>query len=420
MAKTVIVGAGVVGTALAYELLRDGHQVTVLEKNTKPAEGTSYANAGLIAPGHSFAWASPKAPKILLQSLFKGGQALRFKPSADPALWSWMLKFLGQCTAGRAERNTLAKHALCLYSQACLERVTEETGIPYHHIGKGLLYLYRKPESFAAGTAHMKLLQDDGQEMQFLSGAEAAGVDPALEPSKHLIAGAVYCPTDGSGDARLFTRNLAGHCARNGVSFRYGTTVDRVMVKDGTVAAVRTDQGEIEADTVIFCTGVLGMDLLKGHGLPLPVYPVKGYSMTVPLDAESPAANRAPTVGGVDEDHLVAYARIGDRMRLTAVAEFSGYDRRYSDRDFDSMLKSAGSLFPGVGDYGKAEKWAGLRPMTPTGLPFMAPTRTPGLYASVGHGHMGWTMACGSARLMADAIAGKPPALPMESFALPN
>ncbi len=418
--RIVVIGAGVVGTTLAYELLKDGHEITVLERNDKPAEGTSYANAGLIAPGHSFTWASPKAPKVLLKSLYSGGQALRFKPSADPDLWIWMLKFLRECTASAAESNTLIKHALCMYSQSQLERLTEETGVGYHHIDKGILYLYRNPDSFAAGREHMKLLADDGQQVQNLTGEEAAAIDPALEASKHLIAGAVYCPTDGSGDARLFTRNLADYVTDKGVTFKFGTEVRKVVTDGGKASAVETEQGEFPADAVVFCTGVLGMDLLKKHGLRLPIYPVKGYSMTVPLDISSPAANRAPTVGGVDEDNLVAYARIGDRMRLTAVAEFSGYDRSFNDKDFDSMLASAQSLFPGVGDYAKAEKWAGLRPMTPTGIPYMDKTRTPGLYASVGHGHMGWTMAPGSARLMADLIAGTKPALPMENFALPN
>src|SRR5260221_683331 len=271
--RTVIMGAGVIGVTNAYYLAKEGHQVTVIDRQPVAANETSFANAGLVAPGHAYTWASPRAPKILLKSLFRDDQALRLKLNADPRMWLWCLKFLRNCTAEHARINTTRKLGLCVYSQQALKDLVAETRIDYDGRQGGLLYLYRDDASFARG-------QVEGERFVLALGCQSAII------GRHL-------------------------------------------------------------------------------GLRLPIYPVKGYSATVPIGGR----NGAPSIGGVDENNLVAFARMGDRLRLTAVAEFAGYDTSHKPENFRTMLDAAKALFPQGGDYDRARFWAGLRPMTPEGTP---------------------------------------------------
>jgi D-amino-acid dehydrogenase len=412
--RILILGAGVAGVTATWRLLEDGHEVTVVDRHAEAASETSFANAGLIAPGHAFAWASPRAPGILLRSLFRDGQPLRFRLSADPALWRWSIRFLRECTAERARTNTLRKHRLCLYAQAALKQVAADTGIAYDAASGGLLYLYRSQESLDRGVANMQLLAEDGQQLEVIDRERAAKLDPALEPTKGKIAGAVFCPTDESGDACVFTRELARLCAERGAHFLYATTIDGIVTNGDRIEKVATGKGDLSADLYVLSLGSYSSKFEKQVGERVPVYPVKGYSVTIPVDG----ANNPPTLGGVDEDNLFAYARLGDRVRLTAVAEFSGYDTSHRPSDFSSMLSAARDLFPGAGDYTRPQYWACLRPMTPKGAPILGRGRHRNLYYNAGHGHMGWTMACGTARITADLIAGREPELPLDGMTL--
>jgi D-amino-acid dehydrogenase len=412
--RVLILGAGVAGVTAAWRLLEDGHEVTVVDRQQEAASETSFANAGLIAPGHAFAWASPRAPGILLRSLFREGQPLRFRLSADPALWRWSLRFLRECTAERARTNTLRKHRLCLYAQAALQQVAADTGIAYDAESGGLLYLYRSQESLDRGVANMQLLAEDGQQLEVIDRDRAAELDPALEPTKDKVAGAVFCPTDESGDACTFTRELARLCAGRGARFLYATTIDGIVTNGDRIEKVATDKGDLSADLYVLSLGSYSSKFEKQLGERVPVYPVKGYSVTIPVDG----ANNPPTRGGVDEDNLFAYVRLGDRVRLTAIAEFSGYDTSHRPSDFTSMLSAARDLFPSAGDYSRPQYWACLRPMTPKGAPILGRGRHRNLYYNTGHGHMGWTMACGTARITADLIAGREPELPLDGMTL--
>lgn len=400
--RVAVLGAGVVGVTTAYELARDGHEVTVIDRLSEAAGETSFANAGLIAPGHAYTWSSPKAPRILLRSLFDDSQALRFKPSLDPRLWSWSWKFLMNCTAEKARTNTKRKVRLCRYSQERLQGIVTDTGVDYHGLDGGLLYLYRKPESFARGSANTRILSEEGLELRAVSPEEAARIDPALGKVKDKFAGAVYCPSDGSGDARVFTQNLARHCAEKlGVKFMFDTEVKGFETSGDRIARITTSKGSVAADEFVLCLGVFAPDFARRLGVSLPVYPIKGYSVTMPIDA----SNLSPTVGGVDEDNLVAYARFGDRLRVTATAEFAGFDRSHKPEDFRHMLAAIRDIFPNGADYAKPQYWAGLRPMTPEGTPiFGRGGRFANMVFNVGHGHMGWTMSAGSARITADIV----------------
>ena len=400
--RVAVLGAGVAGVTTAYELARDGHEVTVIDRLPEAASETSFANAGLIAPGHAYTWSSPKAPRILLRSLFDDSQALRFKPSLDPRLWSWSWKFLMNCTAEKARTNTKRKVRLCRYSQDQLMDIVADTGVDYHGLEGGLLYLYRKPESFARGSANTRILTEEGLELRAISPDEAARIDPALAQVKDKFAGAVYCPSDGSGDARVFTQNLARYCTEKlGVKFLFDTEVKGFENVGDRIARVTTSKGSIEADEFVLCLGVFAPDFARRLGVSLPIYPIKGYSVTMPLDD----SNLAPTVGGVDEDNLVAYARFGNRLRVTATAEFAGFDKSHRPEDFRHMLLAIRDLFPTGADFAKPQYWAGLRPMTPEGTPiFGRGGRFSNMVFNVGHGHMGWTMSAGSARITADIV----------------
>lgn len=400
--RVLVLGAGVVGVTTAYELARDGHQVTVIDRLDQAASETSFANAGLIAPGHSYTWSSPRAPRILLKSLFDKSQALVFRPSLDPQLYLWSLKFLRNCTADRARTNTKRKVRFCSYSQERLEGIIQDTGIAYDGLKGGLLYLYRKQSSFDRGAQNTRVLSEEGLNLRAITPAEAAEIDRALTASKDKFAGAIYCPTDGSGDARLFTRNLADYCrTKLGVTFHFNTEVLDFAGDGDRINRVITDQGTFDADEIVVAMGVFAPRFARRLGVSLPIYPIKGYSVTLPIGAD----NLAPAVGGVDEDNLTAYARFGDRMRVTATAEFAGFDKSHRPSDYRHMLTSVQDLFPNCADYSKPDYWAGLRPMTPEGTPiFGRGGKFSNVVFNVGHGHMGWTMAAGSARITADIV----------------
>jgi D-amino-acid dehydrogenase len=412
--QIVVLGAGVVGVTTAYQLAKDGHEVTVIDRQPIAANETSFGNAGMIAPGHSYTWASPKAPGILFRSLFQRDQALRLQLRADPQMWSWFFKFLRNCTAERARVNTLRKLKLCQYSQAVLKETVAETAIEYDRNTRGILYLYRDQASFEAGVKHMKILQDAGQEFHILDFAGVIQVDPALKSARGKIHGGLHGHTDESGDCHKFTNALAETCRKRGVTFRYETTVSGFETDGDKVRAVATDKGTVKGDLFVLSLGSYGPFLARKLGIDLPIYPVKGYAVTIPI--KDPDA--APRLPGIDENFLIAYTPMGDRIRMTATAEFSGYDTSHSPTDFRTALDVAETLFPGAGDIPRASYWAGLRPMTPEGWPRIGPSRYRNFYLNTGQGHMGWTMSHGSARLLADLVAGRKPAIDASGFAV--
>ena len=399
----VVLGAGVVGVSTAYQLLKDGHSVTILEREAEAAQFTSYANAGLVAPGHAYAWGSPAAPGMMLRSLYRGDQAIRFSPRFSMRQWRWSLAFLGQCTAERAAANTRIKARLCQYSQSMLDEVTGETGVEYDGRSGGLLYFYRSPERYSAASKKADLLREQGLEVRQLSRDEVIETDPGLETARHAVAGGLYTPSDSSGDARIFTRELAKACAGMGADIRYNTTVTGFVRKDGLLHSVETTSGPVAADAFVLCLGVYSPHLAEKLGIDLPIYPVKGYSVTVPAaDLDTP-----PAIGGVDEENLLAYCPMGNRIRLTATAEIAGYSNSHKPSDFRVMLEKARELFGQKLGASGIEYWAGLRPMTPTGLPVVDRSPIDNLFINTGHGHMGWTMANGCARMTADLVAQK-------------
>jgi D-amino-acid dehydrogenase len=405
--RIAVLGAGVIGVTTAWQLLKDGHEVTVIEREPGAAEFTSFANAGLVTAGHAYAWASPGAPGMMLRSIWRGDQAIRFKPRLSVRQWAWVAGFLRECTTERARINTNRKAPLCLYSRGVLDEVVAETGITYDRRKGGVVMFYRSPAHFEAADAKCQILRDAGIEIELLDTAATVAKDPGLAGAAGDIAGSVFVPGDESGDANLFTVELAKKCAEAGAVFRFGEEIRDLRARDGEITAVVTDKGDLVADAYVLCLGIYSPHLVERLGIRLPIYPVKGYSATVPIT--DPA--RAPCLGGVDEEKLFAYCPMGDRLRLTATAEIAGYSDGHKPSDFRQIIANARALFPGAADFDAPKMWAGLRPMTPKGMPVIDRSPYANLWLNTGHGHIGWTMSNGSARILADLVAQRQPAV---------
>ena len=414
--KVIVIGAGVVGVTTAYYLARSGHQVTVVEKESEAATLASAGNAGLIAPGHSFAWASPSAPKELLRSLTLEDTALRVNPFKAPGMAIWGLRFLRECNAERATKNTLVKLRLAQYSQRMLNQIAADERIDYDDIHEGILYLYRDPKRFAAGIEKMKLVQEHGQKQDVLDADGVVEAEPMLGPVKHKLAGAIYGVTDSSGDSVMFTRKLQAVCEGMGTKFVFGQGVAKLAAGSAKVKAAMLDGGDsLDAEVFVLSAGVHSPRIARSVGVRLPIAPAKGYSATFPIKRNGGPQMR---VGAVDEELLVAWCRIGDRLRMTSSAEFTGYETSYKEHDLRLIRKLAGDLLPDAAEYDSGTYRACNRPMTPDGPPILGPAGHDNFYINSGHGHMGFTMACGSSRIVADLIDGKKPEIPVAGLTL--
>jgi len=414
--RVVVIGAGVVGVTTAYYLAKSGHLVTVVEKELEAATLASAGNAGLIAPGHSFAWASPSAPKELLRSLTVEDTALRVNPFKAPGMAVWGLRFLRECNAERAVKNTLVKLRLAQYSQRMLDQIAADERIDYDDIHEGILYLYRDPKRFAAGIEKMKLVQEHGQRQDVLDADGVVEAEPLLAPVKHKLAGAIYGVTDSSGDSVKFTRKLQAVCERMGSSFVFGKGVTKLSAIGGKVRLAILEGGDsLAADAFVLSAGVHSPRIARTVGVRLPIAPAKGYSATFPIKSNGGPEMR---VGAVDEELLVAWCRIGDRLRMTSSAEFTGYETTYTEHDLRLIRKLATDLLPEAAEYDKGTYRACNRPMTPDGPPILGAAGQENLYINSGHGHMGFTMACGSSRIVADLIDGRKTEIPVEGLTL--
>ena len=405
--KVIVLGAGVVGVTTAYHLAQAGCEVTVIDRQAAAASETSYGNAGLITPGDSFAWASPAALKTFVSSLVKPDMGIKVKPNLDPRFIAWTLKFLGQCTAKKALENTEKKLRLSVYAREQMAALAEKTGVQFDRVQKGVLYFYRSQETLDHGVAHMQFMADKGLPIEVLDREGLVRHDSGLKHSADQLAGGILCGVDQTGDSCKFSRNLAAWCKSTmGVVFHSGTSIKTIETTGNKVTKIVTDKGDFTADAYILATGCDSPLLLSEIGVKLALYPVKGYSITAKITDDS----AAPVMGGVDDDKLIAYSRLGDRIRVACTAEFAGWDRTHTPADFKTVLKTINELFPNAADYEGAERWAGLRPMTPSSVPVMGRTRKySNLLLNTGHGHVGWTMSCGSGKVVTDLLLGREP-----------
>ena len=406
--KILVLGAGVVGVSAAWYLADAGHEVSVLERRAEPGLETSFANGGQISASHAEPWAKPAVIPKMLRWLGREDAPLLFRPRADWAQWAWGLRFLRECMPGRFERHSRALAGLAAYSRDSLRALRSRTGIRYDELSRGILHFTTSERDFEDLARHTEAMRALGVEREVKTAAECVAIEPALAYSEDRVAGGAYAPQDESGDAYRFTRELAALAARKGVAFRYGVAIEALEPAGDFIAAVRAQDGErFAADAYVVSLGSYSPLLLRPLGIRIPVYPLKGYSITLPLGlAEAPAA---PSVSLTDEAFKLVISRLGERLRIAGTAELAGYDTSVNEVRCAAILRRVRQLFPQLGAVNVVENWAGLRPATPNNVPLVGRTALRNLYLNTGHGTLGWTLACGSGRALADIVGGRRP-----------
>jgi D-amino-acid dehydrogenase len=405
--KVLVLGAGVVGVASAWYLAEAGHEVTVVERHGEAAMETSFANGGQISASHAEPWAKPSMLPKILRWLGREDAPLLFRPRADWAQWMWGLRFVLECLPGRFERNCRALAGLAGYSRDCLRALRAATGLRYDHLSRGILHFATDGHDFEVMARSAEAVRALGIERQVKSAPECLALEPALRDSQVPVTGGVYTPGDESGDARRFTQELARLAARRGVRFRYDSTLTQIDRDADRVTGVRLDDVTLEADAYVVALGSYSPLLLKPLGVRIPVYPLKGYSITLHLGPEHDAA--APTMSLTDEAQKIVISRLGNRLRAAGTAELTGYDTTVSAVRCAAIARRVRELFPGLGSVTAYDSWTGLRPATPDNVPIIGGTRLSNLFLNTGHGTLGWTLACGSGRALADLMCGRRP-----------
>ncbi|MHB1372704.1 MAG: D-amino acid dehydrogenase [Thauera sp.] len=415
----IVLGSGVIGTTTAWYLARNGVQVTVIDRQPGAALETSFANAGQVSPGYSTPWAAPGIPLKAIKWLFQRHAPLAIRADGSLFQLRWMAQMLANCSSARYAVNKERMMRVSEYSRDCLRVLREETGIRYDERSRGTLQLFRTQAQLDAAARDIAVLEECGVPYELLTGAELARAEPALARRPGTLAGGLRLPNDETGDCQRFTSQLAERAQAAGVQFRFGAEVRELVRRGGHIEGVRiagTDGADelLRADRYVLAFGSYSRPLAASLGLDLPVYPVKGYSLTVPLvDAE-----RAPVSTVLDETYKVAVTRFDSRIRVGGMAELGGFDLRLDPRRRATLEMVVNDLFPGGGDVARAEFWTGLRPMTPDSTPIIGATSFPELFLNTGHGTLGWTMACGAGRLVADLVSGHQPAIRHDDLAL--
>lgn len=403
--KVVILGAGVVGTAAAYYLNQAGHEVTVIDRQPGAALETSFANAGEISPGYASPWAAPGIPAKAVRWLLMEHAPLILRPRPDIHMLTWVLAMLRNCTQARYAINKSRMVRLAEYSRDELVALRAKLGIAYDHRSQGTLQLFRTQKQLDASGRDIEVLQSYGVAYELLDRAGCVAAEPGLAASQDRFLGGLRLPGDETGDCHMFTRALADWLAGEGVDFRYETQIEGLERDGGRIGGVLTDRGTVRGDAYLVALASYSPALLRPLGLKLPVYPIKGYSITAPIAD----AGRAPVSTLLDESYKIAITRLGDRIRVGGMAEISGFDKSLPPRRKATLLHSLNDLFPGAAAEGGVSYWSGLRPMTPDGPPIVGATPIPNLFLNTGHGTLGWTMACGSGSLVASLISGTEP-----------
>ncbi len=405
--KVAVLGAGVVGVTSAYYLAKAGHEVWVIDRQPGPALETSHANAGEISPGYASPWAAPGIPAKAVRWLLMDHPPLILRPKLDPAMIGWLLAMLRNCTPSRYALNKGRMVRLAEYSRDRLIDLRAETNIRYDERMRGTLQLFRTQHQLDGVAKDIEVLRAGGVPFEVLDRAGCIAAEPGLANAPDTLAGGLRLPNDETGDCFMFTAALAKLAAELGVNFQYDTSVTGLQTQAGRISGVATSRGEVKADAYLVALGSYSPSLVRPLGLRLPVYPVKGYSITVPIAD----ADRAPVSTLLDESYKIAITRLGDRIRVGGMAEISGYTNDLRPERRRTLEHSLGSLFPGAGMVHEATYWSGLRPMTPDGTPVIGATKIENLFLNTGHGTLGWTMACGSGQVIADLIGGAAPAI---------
>jgi D-amino-acid dehydrogenase len=413
--KIVILGAGVVGVTTAYFLAREGHNVEVIEQNSQAAMETSFANGGQLSYSHAEPWANPAVLPKIAKWLFREDAPLVFRPNLDWRMYEWGLRFLANCTTRAAHNNALAILNLALYSKKCLSEIKSETGVKFDNRENGILHIFAKEAGMEAAIEQSKFQSDNADcPYKVLNLPECLAMEPALKSTERHIIGGIHFPYDESGDVHMFTRNLAEYCQKKySTTFLWGQKVVRLETAKGSVSAVVTESGSrITADRYVTTLGPGTAAFMRDIGVKLAIYPMKGYSITVPVGA----GDVSPEMSITDSEYKIVYSRLGNRLRVAGTAEFSGYSKEIRNSRINPIINEARELFPRGGDYANAEPWAGLRPATPSGVPYISRTKYDNLLVNSGHGTLGWTMSAGSGKMLCDIIMERKTALEQASY----
>jgi D-amino-acid dehydrogenase len=414
--NVIILGAGLLGVTSAYYLRQLGHDVTVVDRQATPAAETSFANGGQISVSHAEPWANPGAPLKLLQWLGREDAPLLFRLRADMRQWLWGLQFLRECTPGRTRHNIEQIVRLGTYSRSMLQALRAERGLAYDQRTQGILHFYTNPKEFAAAEAPAAQMRALGCDRRVISADEAVALEPALRHIRPQLAGATYTAEDESGDANRFARELVQRCIDDGVVFRMSHTVTALRTAGGAIDHVEATDSEgrfqrLRADAYVLAMGSLSPMLAAPLGIRLPIYPAKGYSVTMPVKDEA----LAHQVSLTDDEYKLVFSRLTtpatassprvDRLRIAGTAELNGYDRDLNRVRCEAIVKRVEQLFPGAGDTAQAQFWTGLRPATPSNVPIIGRSKLPNLFLNTGHGTLGWTHACGSGKSIARIVS---------------
>ena len=413
--KVLILGAGVVGVSSAWYLARAGHEVVVVDRQPSPGQETSFANGGQISVSHAEPWSNPHAPMRALRWMGREDAPLLFRFRAERALLDWSWRFLRECTPARTRANIRDILALAIYSRDKLGELRRETGIEYKHLERGILHVYTDAKEFAGAIEAANVMREFGCDRRAVTADECVAIEPALAAARPLLVGGDFTREDESGDAMLFTQRLAEMAEQAGVVFRFGCDVERLVKGRQGIERVRltSDKGteELTADAYVVACGSYSPLLLRPVGINLPVYPAKGYSATIPLSE----ASVAPTVAMTDDGHKIVFSRLGQELRVAGTAEFNGYNTEHNEVRCQALMRRTHALFPELNPAGDPSFWCGLRPSTPSNVPFVGQTKVSNLYVNTGHGTLGWTMGCGSGQALADIISGKPPEISLRA-----
>lgn len=410
--QVIVLGAGLLGTTSAHFLRQLGHDVTVIDRQATPAAETSFANGGQISVSHAEPWANPSAPLKVLQWLGKEDAPLLFRLRADPQQWRWGLQFLRECTPARTRHNIAQIVRLGTYSRDTLQQLRRDLGLQYDQRTQGILHFYTSQKEFDAAEAPAAQMRDLGCDRRVISADEAVRLEPALRHIRPQLAGATFTSEDESGDARQFTLALAERCRQDGVRFLMGHHVMALREVGGRIDHVEVTDADgafqrLRADAFVLAMGSFSPLLAQPLGIRLPIYPAKGYSVTMPVKD----AAIAHQVSLTDDEYKLVFSRLGDRLRIAGTAELNGYNRDLNRVRCEAIVRRTEQLFPGAGDTAQAQFWTGLRPATPSNVPIIGQSRVPNLFLNTGHGTLGWTHACGSGKSVARIVSGLAPEL---------